>query len=538
MNMNLKLIGLVLLIWVLKVSLSEAAAVPDQFLVQFKKSKIKNAFGINKLSFIQKKSRIAQSNIYLVEKNKMLTDEFFIQKIQESLDVERVEPNYIYQVSLAPNDQLFQKLWGLLNQGQPDENMQRGTAGLDIGATEAWKITTGRQQVVAAVIDTGLAWPHPEFNENIWTNQIELNGAPEVDDDQNGYVDDVHGWNFVSQTNSFKDDMGHGTHVSGTIGARGDNHVGVAGVAWNVSLMPLKALDQTGAGTLAQAIEAIQYAILMKAQIINASWGSYDKSALLEQAIQGAAEAGILFVAAAGNDHLNNDKRPVFPASFDLSNLLVVAAIDSKGNLAQFSNFGWKQVALAAPGVSILSVIPEGYTTYSGTSMAAPHVSGAAVLLLSAEPQLTGQQVKDRLVQTAQPLPSLNGLVRAGLVKIDQALKNQRPERNGDDAYFWQKKITQSFSSVHPYLPNQNFERIIEISGAHRLAVYFKKFETEKQNDVLTFYDRKNNKLAEYSGNWSGTWSAPMTTDYLRVVFSANNYRQAYGFDMTELAYQ
>lgn len=537
-DVSLKVVAIVFLLFVLKASLSGASAVPDQFLVQLKKNKIQDLSDVNQLLFVQNKRRLGQSNIYLVEKNKIITDQFFLQAMQLNSYVELIEPNYFYQVSLVPNDPFFQRLWGLSNQGQPDENMQKGIAGIDIGAVEAWKITTGSRQVVVAVIDTGLDLAHPEFNENVWTNQAELNGKPGVDDDQNGYIDDIHGWNFVSQTDSLKDDMGHGTHVAGTIGARGDNQIGLVGVAWNVSLMPLKALDQTGAGTLAQAIEAIQYAILMKAQIINASWGSYEKSVLLEQTLQSAAEAGVLFVAAAGNDHLNNDNRPVFPASFDLENLLAVAAIDSRGHLAQFSNFGWKHVALAAPGVSILSAIPEGYKTYSGTSMAAPHVSGAAALLLSVEPQLTAQQVKDRLVQTAQPLSSLDGFVRAGLVKVDQALKKQRPERNADDAYFWQKKIRYRFSSEHPYLPNQNLEQVIEIPGAHRISIYFKKFETEKLNDVLTFYDRSNNKLAGYSGHWSGEWSVPIETDYLRVVFSSNNYRQAYGFDVTELAYQ
>lgn len=370
-------------------------SIPGEFVIKFRNSSALKSFKIlSKTMNIKSYQQIAKSEYFLVVHNSLQNDEWSLKMWQRLPVVEKIEPNYIYEAYEKPNEMLFVKMWGLNNTGQANDNMSHGLAGVDIGAIEAWKITTGQKKVIVAVVDTGLSQDNLDFIDNLWVNEGELNGVDGLDDDANGYVDDIHGWNFINETNSYQDNFGHGTHVSGVIGAMGNNSMGTVGVAWHASLMPLKALNDSGTGTLSQAVAAINYAIQMKAQIINCSWGSSVKSDLLEDVIQTASKAGILFVAAAGNNHYNNDLKPIYPASYNVDNVISVAAVDARGELGSFSNFGKKSVHIAAPGVSILSTVGKGVATMSGTSMAAPHVAGAAVLLLSEEPNLDAVALK------------------------------------------------------------------------------------------------------------------------------------------------
>ncbi|MEK6984396.1 MAG: S8 family peptidase [Nanoarchaeota archaeon] len=230
-----------------------------------------------------------------------------IRELSNNPAVEYAEPNYIVRINAVPNDPNFGLLYGLHNTGQTG-----GTVDADIDAPEAWDIQTGSNNVVVAVIDTGVDYSHSDLSANMWANAGEIpnNG---LDDDSNGYIDDFRGWDFVNIDNNPMDDNGHGTHVSGTIGAIGDNGFGVAGVNWRVKIMPLKFLDAGGFGSSADAVLAIQYATLMGANIMSNSWGGGGYSQTLKNAISAANDAGILFVAAAGNSNNNNDINPIYP---------------------------------------------------------------------------------------------------------------------------------------------------------------------------------------------------------------------------------
>jgi subtilisin family serine protease len=327
------------------------------------------------------------------------------------------EPDVTYSVDTLPNDPSFSQLWGLNNTGQTVKT-STGTADADIDAPEAWSTTTGSSSVVVAVIDSGVDWHHPDLAANVWTNPGEsCPGCANdgIDNDGNGYVDDVHGWDFVSNDNDPFDDNGHGTHVAGTIGASGNNGVGVAGVNWNVRIMPLKFIGANGEGTADDAVRAILYATRMGAIVSNNSWGGEDFSQALEDAIVDADTHGSLFVAAAGNSARNTDTTPDYPSGFDVPNVLTVGATDQNDGRAWFSNYGKRTVDLAAPGTNIYSTWPGGsYRFLDGTSMAAPHATGVVALAKAAFPTASAIGLKTLLLRTVDPNASFAGLSATG----------------------------------------------------------------------------------------------------------------------------
>jgi PKD repeat protein len=341
-----------------------------------------------------------------------------IERLSKHADVERVERNYEVFAHATPNDPKFSQLWALHNIGQTG-----GTADADIDAPEAWDVATGSTDVVVAVVDTGIDYTHPDLVANMWTNPGEVPGNG-IDDDGNGYVDDVHGYDFRNRDGNPFDDSGHGTHVAGTIAAAGDNGIGVVGVSWRARLMAVKFLGATGGGTTADAIRAITYAVDMGAVVINNSWGGGPYSQALLDAIRTTDAAGVLFVASAGNANSDNEILPTYPASYAVENLIAVAATDHADARASFSSWGASSVHLAAPGVAILSTVPavgtvgiadpSRYHLLDGTSMAAPHVSGAAALLLSHLPGLGGREIKRRLMAGTDPIASMAGLTVTG----------------------------------------------------------------------------------------------------------------------------
>lgn len=337
-------------------------------------------------------------------------------RFNQNSDVEYVEVNYIATVGAIPNDPRFSELWGMNNTGQTG-----GTVNADINAPEAWDQITGDSNTIVAVIDTGVDYTHPDLAANIWTNPREIPGNG-IDDDGNGYVDDVHGYDFFSYVGNPMDDYGHGTHVAGTIAAVGNNGIGVTGVNWHAKIMAVKFLGGGGSGSYADAINAINYATQMGAKILSNSWGGSYYSQALYDAIQAAGNAGALFVAAAGNSGCNC---LIYPAGYDLPNIISVAATDHNDALASFSNYDDVAVDLGAPGVNILSTVPtgwlpsglfdaSGYMRLNGTSMATPHVSGAAALLKAAVPSLTWQQIKTQILTSVDPIPALSGKTVSG----------------------------------------------------------------------------------------------------------------------------
>ncbi len=312
----------------------------------------------------------------------------------------------------SPNDPMFNEQWALNNDGQ-----NGGKAEAHIAALKAWAKTHGSGEVVIAVLDTGVDYTHPDLINNIW---IRPDTVPAYTDADLGTIDDMRGFDAAENTGDPMDDNGHGTHCAGIIGAEGNNDVGIAGINWNVEIMPLKFLGRGGFGSTKDAIEAINYAVDRKKngvniRVISASWGSTQKSKALGDAIDAAGKAGILFVAAAGNDSTSNDKRPHYPSNYDLPNVISVAALDRTDNLASFSNFGVKTVHIAAPGREIVSTwLDDDYREASGTSMATPYVAGTAALILSSEPDLSVEKLRKRILNSVDKINSLNGKIESG----------------------------------------------------------------------------------------------------------------------------
>jgi subtilisin family serine protease len=310
------------------------------------------------------------------------------------------------------NDVRFGEQWSLENTGQGG-----GLAGADISVLRAWFKTTGSSKVVVAVLDSGVYYTHKDLINNIWVRPPDMAA---YFDDELGEFNDLHGFNATDRLRDPMDDNGHGTHCAGIIGAEGNNGFGIAGINWNVEIMPLKFLSSNGSGTTKDAIEAINYVIDRKrkgvnVRIISASWGSPQNSKALRDVIKKAGDEGILFVAAAGNSSDDSDKRPHFPAGYNLPNMVSVAALDRNDKLASFSNYGLKSVHIAAPGKEILSTWLNGeFYVASGTSMATPEVAGVAALILSTDPKMPVKQLRDKLFNSVDKLDSLKGKVATG----------------------------------------------------------------------------------------------------------------------------
>ena len=327
--------------------------------------------------------------------------------LENDPDVEAVQPNFIREVTLVPNDPYWtsNSLWGLLK----------------IQAPSAWTISTGSPQVVVADIDTGVNYNHPDLSGNMWRNPGEIAGNG-IDDDANGYVDDVYGIDPYNGDSDPMDDHSHGTHTAGTIGAVGNNGVGVAGVNWNVRILACKAFNASGSGTDSVAIECFNYITALKNKGINIrvssnSWGGARSAGFpsaMKSAIDAAGNAGIVNAFAAGNAGTNNDSTPFDPASIDSASIVSVAASDSLDNRASFSNYGATSVDLAAPGVSILSTGLTGYVTKSGTSMATPHVAGVAALVSGLKPGLTPAGIRTLLMNSVDLRPAWSSVVASG----------------------------------------------------------------------------------------------------------------------------
>lgn len=329
--------------------------------------------------------------------------------------VEYIERDFVVRADAQPNDGDYAQQWAFPK----------------ISAPRAWDTRTNSEDRLVAVIDTGVDYRHPDIVANMWTNPGETPGN-NVDDDGNGIVDDVFGANFVPDmaTGDPMDDHRHGTHVAGTVGAVSHNNLGVAGTNWKTKLMAVKFLDANGRGTISNAIRAIEYATRMKAHIMNNSWGGGPFSPTLERAIRDANDAGILFVAAAGNSNTDNDAAPHYPSSYDVPNVLAIMATDQSDAKAGFSSFGATTVDVGAPGVDIRSTTPAGnYDNFNGTSMATPHVAGAAALVWAEHPSLSHIELKQRLMDTAEVIPALSGRSVTG-ARIDLAASIEREEGN------------------------------------------------------------------------------------------------------------
>jgi len=421
MKKNLSFLITVIIVTTLSLSASgkNQEYVPGEILVKFKDTSSEAA--INNLHAYARsveKLEFKQIKVQHIKLPDDMSVEEAVEYYKNDPNVEYAEPNYIvHALATTPDDASFTQLWGLNNTGQTN-----GTIDADIDAPEAWDITTGSDEVVIAVVDSGVAYNHPDLSANIWINAGETSCTDGVDNDGNGYIDDCNGWDFAGDDNDPMDDYGHGTHVAGIIASVGNNGVGTTGVMWTAKIIPLKFLGASGSGTIANAVAAILYANASGAHVINCSWGGSHYSQTLKDAIE---DSRAIVVSAAGNaaeagePGKNNDTAPVYPANYKSLNIISVAASGQDDELATFSNYGAATVDLAAPGVSIYSTVPADlygaeYFSFSGTSMAAAHVSGVAGLIFSRYPALNACQVKDMLLSGVDLKSSFDGSVLTG----------------------------------------------------------------------------------------------------------------------------
>lgn len=417
--------------------------VPGEIIVKFKKTieispqTINNqlSIGIESLDLLNLKYNVVSSekiisgaasplsNIYKLTVPRDSDILSIVDEYNNDPNVEYAEPNLICYLNNIPNDPLFNQQWGLHNTGQ-----YNGTEDADIDAPEAWDIATGGSDVTIAVIDSGVDYNHPDLIDNMWINDDEIadNG---IDDDNNGFVDDVNGWDFIRNTNDPKDKFGHGSHCAGIIGAVGNNSIGVSGVCWNSSIMPVKVFSEYGSSSIGIIARGINYATNNGAKIFSMSWGFSGNSELIDDVLENAYSKGIVLVSSAGN---YNSQRPYAPAKYDY--VIGVAAIDRNNEKAVFSNFGnW--VDVAAPGVDVFSTMPtyhvllndydhsQNYSNMSGTSMSAPFVAGVIGLILSKNPDLEQEEIKT-LIQSAVSDVASNTYIGLGNTNLFYCIQN------------------------------------------------------------------------------------------------------------------
>ena len=385
----------------------------DEIFVRFKYSSKANYKAISKKINLQVGATVLKEynevkGLQLVKIAKNISLKDALAKYTKNSNVLYAEPNYAYAEDSIPDDTYYNYQWGLSQ----------------INASEAWNITPGSHNVIIAIIDSGIDLNHSDLKADIWANKGEIPGNG-IDDDHNGYIDDVYGWNFIAGNNNVTDDDGHGTHIAGIIAAVGNNSKGVTGVMWSATIMPLKFLDSEGNGYVDNAVSAIRYATKMGASIISCSWGGSEYSEALKDIIDASSA---IVVCAAGNDESSKDDdvSPIYPACFTSQNIISVAATDENDNLASFSDYGINSVDVAAPGTSICSTLPGSHYGYmQGTSMAVPYVSGLAGLIKSIRPDLTALQIKYTILNNVDYISSLAGkILTGGRINVFKALTN------------------------------------------------------------------------------------------------------------------
>lgn len=527
----------------------EPKSIPGEYIVKFKNDKASVSILSNRVRTtlgMDIKTVLPNLGVTVLKLRavaKLNSEKSNLAALRANPDIAIAEPNYIYSINHSAgarsNDPLLSKLWGMINTGQADSSGRVGAAGIDINATNAWKIQRGSSEVIVAVIDTGVNYKSKDLAGNMWVNSAEKNGKKGVDDDGNGYIDDIHGWNFVKGTADPMDDHGHGTHCSGTIGAQGNDKYGIVGVAWKTKIMALKFLDAEGSGSLEDALLAIDYAVKNGAKVLSNSWSGGGFSETLKEAIERSNKAGAVFVAAAGNETNNNDVNETFPAGYDIPNVISVAAMDNKGQLASFSNFGKKKVHIAAPGVNIYSTIIKGYDSWSGTSMATPHVAGAAVLMASQYPNMSGVQIKAAILNAAKPNKNLrNKIITGGHLDAYNALMLKTIGQDPEDPTNWPNRMAYQLSSDHPYNPQLSNIWEVTVPNANEISVYFKKLDTEYQYDTVKLYDSAGKLIQSFSGENNDVYSDAIKGNYVKIVFETDKSVEKHGFDITTISYR
>lgn len=518
----------------------EVPQVQGEVLVKVKKGMMSKFLGKKSLLGADiKKTMNLLAGDFVVLKTSSKSTLGLMSELRNQPEVLYAEPNLIYKaISTEATDPLYERLWGLNNTGVNEPNREGtgnsgavGIAGADINAVKAWGITRGDKKVVIAVIDTGIDYNHPDLKENIWVNKNEVAGNG-IDDDNNGYIDDVYGWNAASNSGNPMDGNSHGTHCAGTIGAKHDNAIGVAGVMNDVSLMAVKFLTDEGSGSTADAIEAIDYATKQNVDIMSNSWGGGGFSQALEDSIKAANAKGILFVAAAGNDGTNNDSSAHYPANYQVDNVVSVASHTSADSLSSFSCFGKRTVHVAAPGSNILSTTPKNtYKVMSGTSMATPHVSGVLGLFLAENGRQDVKAVRNRLMATSVPGGGYRKTVMAGgRVDAYNFLTDTRIPRNEPQDSDWRvEALSEVFETAHPYANNAKISKTYTFPGAKYVKLVIEKYETESNYDFVVFKDGKGAVIERLSGAAVNYETDYAETESVTVEFSSDSSETRFG---------
>lgn len=423
------------------------------------------------------------------------------------------------------NDPLWEQQWGPRHVSLP----------------EVWKSNKGHKDIVIAVIDSGVDYNHPELRNNMWANEKELNGRPGVDDDGNGYVDDIYGYDFANKDGDPMDDYGHGTHCAGIIGATHNNGEGIVGVMDDVSIMAVKFLDKKGNGENIDAAKSIDYAVKMGADIISASWAGPEAAPVIKKAIERAEKAGVLFVAAAGNDKVfsrDNDMVGQYPTNYKLSNILSVASIKPDSELSSFSHFGRTSVHIAAPGDEIISTLPDNsYGVKSGTSMAAPMVAGIVGLLYAKEGKQETLKVIQRVMRTSTFHSKLRKrLISDGYISAYDLLEDnegERPKLTGWKTY----KLPKVIESTHPYTQNQVAGLPVWIPEAKYIRAKIKRYEFA-EGDVLEIADMNNMLVEKIDGGSEEDYTTTYVEGHMMIIrFHADRWVHRWGFAIEEVEY-
>lgn len=529
----------------------EYPSVPGEVVVKIRSGQLNQFLSQKNLGAQVKKQMNLISGDYVVLKSDEKTSVSLVNSLKHNDEVEYVEPNFIYKiVKKTPGvvellngelktvtDPRYGQLWGLKNTGanEPDSrgntSAKVGVTGADVNAERAWEITKGSRDVVIAVIDTGIDYNHEDLKNQMWVNEGEIPGDG-IDNDGNGYIDDVHGWNAALDSGNPMDGNAHGTHCAGTIGAEHNNGIGVAGVMADVRMMAVKFLTDEGGGSLADAVEAIDYATKMNVDIMSNSWGGGGFSQTLFDSISAANDKGILFVAAAGNDGTNNDSRPQYPANYQVANVISVASHTAQDTLSSFSCYGKRTVHIAAPGSNILSSTPKNkYEVFSGTSMATPHVSGVLGLLIAQEGRMPVEAVKERLMKTSVPVAAYKKKIASGgRVDAYNLLTDTRPVRNEPSDDMWRAEaLSEVFETEHPYLSNQKFSKTYTFPGAKYVKIVLEKYDLETNYDFITLRDGKGVVVEKISGKGENYESEYAETDSITIEFSSDSSQNRWG---------
>lgn len=465
-------------------------------------------------------------------------------RVYSSEDVEELRTRYY------PDDPFFRKQWHLENIGQKDDNGQKGIPGADISMRKAWEVWSPKEEIVIAILDSGLDLLHEDIDESVlWINPGE-SGLDEygndkayngIDDSGNGFIDDVHGYNFVHDNANIQEDQYHGTHVGSIISATRNNAVGVSGMNPKIRIMVVKIFGLGNTLYGRDIAKAVRYAVDNGAHILSNSYGTPSYVQDVQDAIKYARDHGVLYVCASGNTRkdLDNPDQQDYPACYRVENQLVVGATDNRDR-SLFSNYG-SVVRIAAPGQRIFSLMPRnGYRAFSGTSQAAPMVAAAAAMVWSQNPEYNYEQVVDRLLYGADEIYGLgryvNGGKRLNVANALKGIKGQRLPQYNFSEWVTEKRVIET---KHPYQNDSEEHFLVEVPGAQAFRLFFEKIAVNHHGDFIYINHPDDPEPLEIiNGRFRNSWSEVIEGDTAMITMYANKYVNAYGFKITKIQYK